>query len=177
MEKTAHAARMLALTFTMMVSMPLFAQTVYKVVDENGKVTYTDSPGNDKQAETVEVPKTNTQPAIKPTTQTHAKKTPPKSNTNYHVAISSPAPETHLMPGEWHLTVNISVTPQLQENHYLLLTDNGSPVGEPQQNGTFNINYIAPGSHTFTASVVTNTGRNLSTGEPITVYVHRAKAK
>lgn len=161
--------------FACLLAATAAAQDVYKVVDEKGRVTYTDNP-NSENAKTLNLPPINTQPAVKPApAKTTEKNTAAKAA--YSIEISNPANETHLNPGQWDLTIDVSVKPGLKKEHFILLTDNGNPVQPPQKQTSFTISHIIRGSHALQAQIVNAKGKTISRSSVVNVYVHRVNVK
>lgn len=140
---------------------------VYKVVDEQGRVTYTDSPPKGLQAEKLELKESNSLPPVA------ARAQPPRSqqepeNTDYQLRIVFPPPAYHLNPGQRSLSVQVAVEPALSAEHRLQITDNGQPV-----QGTTLENIVVRGAHTLQARVVDARGRVLAESAPVQFFVHR----
>ncbi|MEJ2417440.1 MAG: DUF4124 domain-containing protein [Exilibacterium sp.] len=148
------------------------AADIYKTVDENGKVIYSDNPRG-KKIEAVDLPTVNRQPA-QPVIQqrkniANATTVGPKS---YDIDIETPTDQTHVPPGQRDLIVNTSITPPLFKNHKIqVLLD-----GQLQQSGRSNnvvIKEIFRGAHQIEARVIDQKGNTLGRSEAVTVYVIR----
>lgn len=140
---------------------------VYKVVDENGRVTYTDTPPANARAEKLELPESNSLPAVTgrpraaaPTDQGEAM--------DYQLAIIFPPPEYHFTPGQRSLSVQVAVEPPLRRGHQLQISDNGVPV----QGSTLQ-NIVVRGTHILQARILNADGQVLVESAPQTFYVHR----
>jgi hypothetical protein len=141
------------------------ATDIYKTVDDNGRVTYTDKPtGANSEKVTVQEPIVVPRiiPAPRPT-----RPEAPLTPGSYSVNLSYPTPEMHLNPGTFHLPVQVSTDPNVHPLHRLVIFDNGEPVG-----GLI-IEYIIRGTHSIQAQVLDQAGKVLGSSEPVTVYVHR----
>lgn len=142
------------------------AAEVYKVVDENGNVTYTDSPPRNGNAEKIELPEGNRLPP------TIVRQRPPSreptDNPDYRLRITSPPDGFHLNPGMWNLNIQVSVDPPLLPDHELQITDNGKII-----EGTTLENIVVRGTHVIQARIVDEQGSTISRSAPIEVYVHR----
>lgn len=143
-----------------------FATEVYKTVDQNGNVIYTDTPKN-ANSEKVEVREPIVVPATVPTRTLKPQSQEPQIPTEYKVTIVQPTPETHLLPGNFHLPIQVSTEPNVHADHSLIIYDNGEAI-----EGNI-IQYIIRGSHAIHAEVVNKRGKVLGTSAPVTVYVHR----
>ncbi len=147
---------------------------VYRVVDENGNVTFTDRPPED--AEPVDLGPTNTTPP--PTTGLYP--TPPPRVTDegdgasgYEIAITSPADQTIIPRGPGNFSVSASVSPALESGHMLQLLLDGQPRQEPQAGSSWALTNVFRGEHKVTVAVIDGDGKQLATSEPVTVYVFR----
>lgn len=145
-------------------------QQVYKIVDENGKVTYTDDPG-DKPAEKVDIPKANVVPPVTP--RPRSQRPPENSNvpSQYEVKIVAPAHEAQLNPGDRDVTIGVATEPSLHPKHHIQISDNGQIN---RANGSsLTITNIIRGAHTISAQVINEKGQVIGTSNSITIYVHR----
>ena len=141
------------------------AGDVYKTVDENGNVTYTDKPiGPNSEKITVEEP--ISVPRVIPQPRT-IKVSPPPGPQSYKVIMTYPTPELHLNPGTFDLPIQVSTEPNVHPDHKLVVLDNGEPI-----EGML-IEYIIRGSHVIQAQVVDAKGKVLGSSDPVNVYVHR----
>lgn len=170
-----------ATTFGLLValSLPLSSQAdIYKTVDENGNVVFTDNPKGQK-AQKIELRKTNTQQAIKaPAPPDHSKKQPVSEQaTPYQLSISSPSDGTYILPGQQTVTVSVELTPALAENHRLQATLNGQRFGSPATGNSIDLNNLYRGSHQLGVIVLDNRGEILARSLTVTIYVQRPSIK
>jgi hypothetical protein len=147
---------------------------VYRVVDENGNVTFTDRPP--ENAERVEVGPTNTAPP--PATDLYPTPAPKPADkadaeSGYKVAITAPANETIIPRGPGNFSVTASVTPALGRGHKLQLLLDGQPRQDPQAGGSWALTNVFRGEHNLTVAVIDGDGKQLATSEPVTVFVFR----
>jgi len=156
------------LVFLLLFTSFATAQHVYKTVDENGRVIYTDKPDGNNP-EKIEVREPNLVPGIIPSPR--PSQTTPSAPNKYQVTIINPAPETHLNPGTFNLAIDVTTQPTVHESHHLVILDNGAPVA-----GSV-IEYIAPGSHQIQAQVLNRQGKVLGSSDTVMVYVHRARIR
>lgn len=140
---------------------------VYKTVDENGRITYSDQPVNES-SQKMDLPDINTQPAPAPRP---SRRQPPAGDpdipTNYTVRITHPPAELQIQPDQRDLNIQVTTSPQLYSQHELRVTDNGEVLSGLQ------IQEITRGTHTFVASVYDANGRLLGQSAPVEVHVHR----
>jgi hypothetical protein len=151
-----------------------FAQ-VYKHVDENGNVTFTDKPPAD--AELIEIRSPNSISA--PVAIEYHKEAAPKAEAgeSYTVNITAPADETIIPRGPGNFSVSASVTPSLQGDSRLQLLIDGAASGEPQSGASWALTNVFRGTHTLEVAVVDDKGEQLAKSAPVTVYVFRPSSK
>jgi len=148
------------------------AAQVYREVDEEGNVTFTDRPQGESEA--VEIGPTNTAPPPPANVFPDAPEEPANAaGGSYEVAITNPAHETIIPRGPGNFSVSASVSPGLQTGHKLQLLMDGSPRQEPQTGSTWNLTNVFRGEHNLTVAVIDSKGKQLSESEAVTVFVFR----
>jgi len=157
------------------------ATSVYKEVQPDGSIIYSDSP-TDGGAEKVEIehspnvlsaPK-QTAPKLRPS-QTERKLRETKKYQS--VKITSPANDTALRSNDGTLSVSGMVQPRLFYGHSIVLKMDGAPVGEPKFNPIFNLTGVFRGTHTLVMEIVDKSGTVVMSSEPVTFHLQRAIAK
>jgi hypothetical protein len=146
--------------------------TVYRWVDENGKVHYSDEPK--ANAEVIEINE-ETQNSI-------AIKTPPKATIapkedtqiSYKISIVSPQEEATIRDNNGEFTVNVSVSPQLPRGVKMILLVDGVAALEPQTSPIFKLTGIYRGEHNLVVNVVTQNGKVLASSSPRKIFLHQA---
>jgi len=152
------------------------AQTVYRTVDENGRVTYTDRPPADNEAEAeAQLPHINTAPDTPTRNQSQPQ---PRENraeqqqVRYEANIINPAPESSVPPGQRDLNITVALDQELRDNHFLAYYLNGELVAETRER-QFLVQEIIRGTHQIEVDVLDANGSVLGSANPVTVYVHR----
>jgi hypothetical protein len=147
------------------------ADTVYKWVDAQGNVHYTDHPH--PGAEKVQLPKTQTyqppsmdgMPTSAPEASTAA---PTTSYTQF--TIASPNSDANL----WYVDevpVSVSLTPGLRSGDTLTYHLDGQTIG-PTSQTSVTFKGIVRGQHTVSVTLNAANGASLSAG-PVTFFVHQ----
>jgi len=165
--------RIIITILTLLLISPAFSQ-IYKQVDEDGTVTYTDTP-SDPEDEKINLTTGNT---VKPFSAPARSASAPdkKVSTRYKtVTITSPNNDQsyHNLPPEEAITISIATTPTLQTNDKIKLTVNGSRHGELSTSGAFSLKALDRGTYTLIASVISKNGKALISSQPISIHVHR----
>ena len=167
--------RLLTLFLGILVAGMAAAQ-VYRHVDEEGNVTFSDQPAED--AERIEIGPTNTTP---PPPADAFPPPPPEPEVDsgplYELAITSPEDETIIPRGPGNFSVTASVAPSLQPPHKLQLMMDGAPREEPQTGTTWNLTNVFRGEHSIQVAVIDGEGTEVGISEPIRVFVFRPSSQ
>lgn len=150
------------------------AATVYRHVDENGNVTFSDEPikGGDtvdiKPVTTVTLPK----PQVVERTDKLREEVQREGAVYDRVAITSPEDGQAFQSGSGDVRFEVSSTPGLQKGHKYEVTIDGQPVGQ-STSGSIVANNVYRGTHQANVSIVDANGVQVKTGTPISFTVHR----
>lgn len=150
---------------------------IFRHVDENGNVIFSDNSQN-KQAEAVNLPPINTQPAIKlPTPATidepaeaeeEAERLPYKS-----ISISYPNDETTVTYGQESISASAKLTPSLQDGDTIQFYFNGKPHGKASTSSSTTFNSLLRGEQSISVAVLNDKGKVLRKSAAIRIYVMR----
>jgi len=151
---------------------------VYRVVDENGTVQYTDNPpAGDPTVESVDLPTINTQPGLQ-TGKTFKKQEDKEEHAGYQsINISAPAQGTTIPPGQESIPVQVSLTPQLKDGDAIQLMFNGQPYVPASSSTSYNISSLIRGEHKIQAQIIDSEGNVIARSGTTTVYVKRHSIK
>lgn len=154
------------------IALPLSinAQAIYKTVNEDGTITYSDQPG--PNAETVDLSsvRSSTVPSLATPKTKKIVTLSPTEQVNYQIRILSPAPEVTLRDNNGQVTINTELEPVLDSVKYHLHIDNEVIS---QSSSTFLVDNIYRGKHTFFISATDNTGKTLASSQPQTFYMQK----
>ncbi|MCE9680101.1 DUF4124 domain-containing protein [Shewanella sp. AS1] len=151
--------------------------TVYKWVDKDGKVHYSDTPVENSQ-----------QVEFKPSTENQVKLPPPvvippsakapqPAEPPYTLSITSPTEEETIRDNNGNITIIGKVHPKLASGHVLVLSMDGKVIGAAQSSAIFNLENIDRGEHVFQIHALEQNGKQLASTPPRTVFLHRASMK
>jgi len=149
----------------------VLAQAIYKVVDENGNVTYTDQQPSD-DAEPMVLPELNVLDGqsvpVDPSTDTEETDVEP-----LRLSFSSPQDEENIFGTGNSLSValesNIEIPPTALVVFYL-----DGQAQDPVQSLTYSFDFIPRGEHSLRAELQTASGRVLAATESITFFMRQA---
>lgn len=147
---------------------------VYKWVDEQGNVVYSDQPR--PGAEQVKVPPVSTYPAppLPPRTAgADAPKAPAPAYTQ--VSIVQPSHDSTVRNNAGVVVISALLEPPLRSDlgHQIVLSMDGEPVGEPGPTTAIQLSNVDRGTHTLQVSVVDDAGEVLASSEPSTFHMRR----
>lgn len=147
------------------------AQTIYKVVQADGTILYTDTPQEgasqvELQGNTSNVTDSLPTPQVKPQP---AKKPTPR----YTVTITSPEPEATIRNNQGNITISASTTPAFRGRYRLTFDDQSAKINNA---GIFSLTGIERGAHTYHIDIIDNKGKTLASTPSQTLYLHQASA-
>lgn len=173
-----HSAWMIV---TLMISVlltagPAVAQTIYKVVDEHGNVTFTDQkPSED--AEPMKLPELMpaTGRVAEEVIEAEAEDAPEQATERLQFRITSPAPDADVMSPDGSLTVELDSNVPIPSSAQVVLYINGV-AQEPTFGSRIVVEEIGAGEHSLRAELQTASGRMLAISEEIYVRIHSLDA-
>jgi len=134
------------------------AETVYKSVDENGNIIFTDKPSND--AEEIKLQELQTIKNPNPAKYTSRPKQPKKEAPYKSFLVSNPADGAGIRSNTGDVSISLLLQPPLRSGHKIIISmdgkevSNGSTSSVPLQN-------VDRGTHNISASVVDGSGTQL----------------
>ncbi|NRA83533.1 MAG: hypothetical protein HRU22_07130 [Gammaproteobacteria bacterium] len=155
----------------------LEAGTVYKKINKDGSVAYSDQPFTGAQQIEMKASSQTQLPAvaISPLFKLNKKRTEAKSN--FNIVIASPQPQQAIRSNNGELTIVVQTTPQLSSKYKVQLLVNNFAYGEPRQQTVFTVKNINRGEVLIKAHLVTKNGNILASTSETIVYLHRAIAR
>ncbi|HAB05648.1 MAG TPA: hypothetical protein DCE35_09585, partial [Alcanivorax sp.] len=150
---------------------------IYRTLDADGNVVFTDNPPDKKRAEEVKVGPTNTMdsPPVerRAASRGDAPPEPPEPPDTSYEAVSITAPDAGAnlrIPQDNPIQVQVSLSPSLKSGHRLVILDNGTPLEGSA------MDFPNPGEHTLVAQVRDGDGTVLIESDPVLFYVMRTTA-
>jgi hypothetical protein len=148
---------------------------VYKRVNPDGSVEFTDVPKNEDETPVPLRPMSTFKPTPVTPISSSPKSSKPTAIAYTNVSITSPAHEATIRDNAGNLTVTANLAPPLQPGHKMILLDNGANRGE-STSGSFKLSNVDRGSHVLTVQVQDASGKVLISSEPVTVFLKRQSA-
>lgn len=150
---------------------------VYKWIDENGKVHYSDEPKNGAKVVKLKE-KTQNQITLPPPVALNVNTDSDKAkaeNYNYQLNIQSPEQDATIRNNQGKITVISQIEPKLMKSHFLVLFMDDIRVSEPQTKGIFQLDNIDRGAHILMVKAIDQNGKVLASSQSKQVFLHRAR--
>lgn len=150
------------------------AAEVYRNVDAQGNVTFSDEPS--EGAETVDVKPVTTVTLPKPRnvreTDRLRKEVEQEGSAYEGVSFIYPEDGQAFHSGNGDVRFEVQSTPGLQPGHKYEVTLDGQPVGQ-SSSGSVSVSNVFRGTHEAGVHIVDSNGVQVKTGNPIRFTVHR----
>lgn len=150
---------------------------IYRTVDANGNVVFTDIAPVDRSAgpapQTVTVEPVNT---YEPPVQAAPTDTPVTAGTSDYyseLAVISPTEDATIRDNAGNIQIEVAITPNLRSDHRLLLVLDGEPTEVEAEGGLFELSNVDRGTHTAGARAVDRQGNVLIESGPTTFNLMR----
>ena len=156
------------------------ASNVFKVVDEQGRISFTDIPPSNGQPTTkVKLKPINTQTAVRrPQPKASEKALDKPSHIRYSVSrITQPLNDATVPPGQLNVVVQISLSPKLQDGDLVKLYHNGSTHGAPSSATSFSLTQLIRGQHSIRAEIIGADSRIKAETQTVIFHVKRYHRK
>lgn len=148
---------------------------MYKKIDKDGNVVFTDKPIPGSKPITVKTDVnvvTTPKPTYKPPSVNEPAEMADEEKFQYDVfAIDSPKDDEGIRANDGRVNVVVAITPNLKPNHSVQLRLDGNSVGQAQKIPYFNLTEVERGTHQLQAEVVEDgSGETVQTTEAISFH-------
>lgn len=165
------------LTSLILLASPnLFASEVYRVVDAEGNVTFTDSPAANTKAETIDLPKINIAIAPPPRTIEGESKATGEEVPYTSARITQPLNNATIPPGQTKVVVTLALKPALQEGHLAQLYIDGRAQGPATASTSFSVSNLNRGEHKAYIEVLGGDKKRKAKVDAVTFHVRKHSA-
>lgn len=148
------------------------AATVYKKVDENGNLIFSDTPMEDSEKLDVQPVPTMKLPKARPIRSQPKEK--PSKLTYDSITITAPQADQHFINNQGRVSVTVQLQPKLHPKHQLQLLFNGVKRAGPSANTTFEFSNLERGSYSAIAQVVDDKGNVVTSSPSVSFHIQRA---
>ena len=172
---------MRAFTITVCLAMALpmgtsaLAQQIYRTVDAEGNVVFTDiPPAPSQQGEAVNVEPMNTfsAPAVPASTGDTTSTEPEKAHYRY-LEITGPQDDESIRDNAGNVTISAEIEPRLRRSDRMVLVMGGNQTEIEAEGGQFVLSNIDRGTHIVSVRVLDRAGVTLMESEPRTFHMLR----
>lgn len=165
--------RLIISSILILFTVSLFAATVYKTVDENGNVIFTDKPSDNseeiqlKELQTIK----NPNPAKYQAPQKKSME-PDLSHFYKSFVVANPADGSAFRNNAGNVSISILLQPGLRPGHSLVITLDGKEVSKGS-GLSVSLNNVDRGTHNIGASIVDSNGKQIiSTSSSFSLLRH-----
>lgn len=146
---------------------------LYRQVDEQGNVTFTDVPPREG-AQPIELPPTNRMapPAAPVLRAGDASRGDAEAVTQPRVKITAPAQDATLRANNGLISVELAIEPALGQGQVVRVLLDGGEVARGRQSA-FQIENVDRGSHQLRVEIVDAAGKRLGGSESVTFHLQR----
>lgn len=168
----------LLVIFVALVSTSVAAQ-VYKRVDSQGNVTYSDQPVPGSKPVKLPEIQTYTPTPTRSKNESNVnvegatKIDGPEPMPNYAVSVASPGDDATVINNEGTVPLSVNVQPPLRKTEKVVITFDGQPIGPASSSTTATMTFVDRGSHSVGARVVDAGGNTVASARPITFFLRR----
>lgn len=163
----------LAIGMLLLASATVHAE-VYRHVDAQGNVTFSDEPMRGGEEIKVKPVTTITLPKPEAVRQTdRLLEDVERQGAAYeNLTFAYPDNEQAFHSGNGDVTFEVRSTPELRRGHRYEVTLDGQPVGQ-SSSGSITVNNIDRGTHSAGVHIVDENGIQVKSGQPVTFTIHR----
>ena len=163
-------------SLALLASTSLFASEVYRVVDAEGGVTFTDSPAVNTKAETVDLPKINIATPPPPRTVDNEGEVTGEEVPYISARITQPLNNATIPPGQTTVAVTLALKPALQEGHLVQLYIDGRAQGSATASTTFSVSNLNRGEHKAYIEILGSDKKRKTQTKAVTFHVKKHSA-
>jgi len=161
----------------LLIAPSLVAADVYRWIDEDGNIIYSDKPHpNAEKIKNLDV-QTYEAPQLPPIEE--RPQTIPQATGYERVEITQPANDASIRDNSGNVGVSVELSPGLDvgQGHRLQLFVDGTAFGQAGEQTSFQLSNVDRGTHTLRAAVIGGDGKELATSGATTFHLHRISAR
>ncbi len=175
---TAHRIWQVSiLCLSLCVAVLSYGETIYKSVDAQGNVTYSDKPSSNAQPVSLMPISVTASPAVSAPADTPVIKKPVTSISYKTLEIQQPQNDATIWDNNGNFSVQVNLEPALVAGDTLQILLDGKVVASSSNSTSFNITGIDRGTHIVQAQIIDPDQKVVKVSNSITIYLHRTIAK
>jgi len=152
------------------------AQKVFRVVQPDGTVEFTDSPPSNRPAEEIQVRPLNSTPGLAPSAGASTQTAADKGHKGYSdFRITKPHNDEAIRDNAGNVNVDLKLTPSLQSGDKIALLLDGESVGGGKSTA-ITLSDMDRGTHNLQAVVKNSNGQVVARSNSVTFTVQRRSA-
>lgn len=159
---------------TTLLSSLAFAE-IYKTVDKNGRVTFSDVPPPNTDAKPIELKSLNTTPPPPPV-PAYIPPNPKIDPDGYELHLLAPENGTTLLPNERSVTISARLNLPLQNDDMFAYKLDDKIIFKTMES-SYNLDEPPRGEHSVSVAIVDREGKSLAQSEAATIIVMRPPVK
>ncbi len=166
--------RIFLFIFSLLIAFGVHAK-LYKWVDENGEVHYSDSPPH-KNAKEIKPPPLMTTPAVKYTPKKKEAEEKEETATKYtDFKITSPGENETIRDNSGNVSISLSIDPPLdtKNGHSISILIDGRTKINKSKSLSHTLNYVDRGTHKLQAEIRNAKGKTIKSSNTVTIHLHR----
>lgn len=153
--------KLIFLLFFVFYANHIFAETVYKTVDENGNIIFTDKPSENSEEIKLQELQTIKNPNPPRLTTSPKESTLEKESLYKSILITNPADGSGLRSNNGSVSISVSLVPPLRPGHKIIIAMDGNKVSAGSAESV-SLQNVERGTHSLTASVIDGNGKKLA---------------
>lgn len=166
-----------ALIFLVVLTSASAAGQIYKSIDAQGNVSYSDQPSpgaQPVQLAPISITPVPATPAGNPAPMQTAPVTDAKPVVYLQLQIISPINDQTVWDNNGQVTVSVSVMPALASTDTMQMIVDGKIAAESNSAANFNLTHLDRGTHVIQAQIVRNKKQIVKVSNSVTFYLHKA---
>jgi hypothetical protein len=149
---------------------------IYKWVDSQGNVHFSDKPHPGSEAVTLPEVQTYSPPPVSTSNQQASSNDDSDDVATYTTFdIIQPTNEETIRNNDGSVNVIVTIKPMLKQGDKLQMVYDGKDMGDPQTSPAFAISGIYRGAHTVAVKLIASDGNVIKTTDTVKFFMHRPR--
>lgn len=154
----------------------LASAEIYKTVDKDGRITFSDTPPPHTNAEPIELKSLNTTPPPVEMSTQFPSAQPDYDNHTYQIQLTAPINGATLMPNERSIVISANVTPNLQDGDMVAFKLDGQVMAKTNET-VYTLVEPPRGEHSVSVAIIDGDGNEIAQSDAASFVVMRPLIK
>ncbi len=140
---------------------PIIFGEVYKTVDEDGNIIFTDRPSTN--SEEIKLKELKTTETVKPSSTSSSSTSRGKKTEDFSykkLSVSNPADGSSIRSNSGNVSISVNSVPSLRSGHRILITMDGKELSKGTSKSV-SLTNVDRGTHTITVSIVDSSSNTI----------------